>query len=264
MFKTPPAHPRAPVKVLESLPSLAASQSPVWGPGPGCRSELLGGGVGWGEARPRAKCINYQPSPSRFKSPGLRAFNHGAALPWPLSRDGPPTSHAEERQEGALGLGSLPALHGMLLIDPRNPGGCLTADSPHTPGMAPHTPPQRLGSGLPFLTRVTLQPCQVGKWVCLLLSMVDSVLLSTVTTLYELKCIALHPHTQGLRGPHIPKGLWKPNIRQRAVSENPGHVFAMLIISPPPCRQTSLQASIPLGPGVRSMLGLGVGRGDCI
>ena len=214
--------------------------------------------MGWGgvEARPRAKCINNQPSPSRFKSPGLQAFNHGAALPWLPSRDGPPTSHAEERQEGALGLGSLPALHGMLLIDPRNPGGCLTAGSPHTPGMAPHTPPQRLGSGLPFLTRVTLQPCQVGKWVCLLLSM--------VTTLYELKCIALHPHTQGPRGPRIPKGLWKPNIRQRAVSENPGHVFAMLITSPPPCRQTSFQASIPLGPGVRSMLGLGVGRGDCI
>lgn len=220
--------------------------------------------MGWGgvEARPRAKCINNQPSRSRFKSPGLQAFNHGAALPWPPSRDGPPTSHAEARREGALGLGSLPALHGMLLIDPRNPGGCLTADSPHTPGVAHHTLLHRLGSGLPFLTRVTLQPCQFGKWVCQ-----DSVLLSMVTTLYELKCIALHPHTpQGLRGPRIPMGLWKPNIRQRAVSENPGHVFAMLITSPPHCRQTFLQArqSIPLGPGVRSMLGLGVGRGDCI
>lgn len=220
--------------------------------------------MGWGgvEARPRAKCINNQPSRSRFKSPGLQAFNHGAALPWPPSRDGPPTSHAEARREGAMGLGSLPALHGMLLIDPRNPGGCLTVDSPHTPGMAPHTLPQRLGSGLPFLTRVTLQPCQFGKWVCQ-----DSVLLSMVTTLYELKCIALHPHTpQGLRGPRIPTGLWKPNIRQRAVSENPGHVFAMLITSPPHCRQTSLQArqSIPSGRVVRSMLGLGVGRGNCI
>lgn len=153
------------------------------------------------EARPRAKCINNQPSRSRFKSPGLQAFNHGAALPWPPSRDGPPTSHAEERQEGALGLGSLPALHSILLIDPRNPGGCLTADSPNTPSMAPHTPPQRLGFGLYFLTRVTLQPCQVGKWVCQ-----DSVLLSMVTTLYELKCIALNPHTpQGLRGPRIPR-----------------------------------------------------------
>lgn len=97
--------------------------------------------MGWGgvEARPRAKCINNQPSRSRFKSPGLQAFNHGAARPWPPSRDGPPTSHAEARREGALGLGSLPALHGMLLIDPRNPGGCLTADSPHTPGVAHHT-----------------------------------------------------------------------------------------------------------------------------
>lgn len=56
-------------------------------------------------------------------------------------------------------------------------------------------------------------------------------------------------------------GPWKPNIRQRAVSENPGHVFAMLITSPPHCRQTFLQAEYSLGPGVRSMLGLGVGRG---
>lgn len=133
-----PAHPRSPVKVLEILAFPASLLEPRVGPRARLWvSELLGGG-GRGEAGPRAKCINNQPPwSSRFKSPGLQAFNHGTALPWPPSRAGPPTSHAEERWREPWIPAACLFCMACSLINPSYPGGCLSAGSPHAPGIPP-------------------------------------------------------------------------------------------------------------------------------
>lgn len=105
------------------------------------RAGLLVRVAGWwggAKAGPRAECINNRLSSSCFKSPGLQPFNHGAALPWPPSRARPPTSHAEERSGGSPGLTARLFHTASPLIDPRNPGGCLSVDSPHTQHPPPH------------------------------------------------------------------------------------------------------------------------------